>query len=91
MPTIVPSTLTCTLLMAVPTADELSIAHPETVTVPDTVDPCDGVSMKTVGGVACTVTVTLVEPLSGVPSLSVAVTVMVCVPKLNEDVFRENS
>jgi hypothetical protein len=40
--------------------------------------------------VGCTVTVTLVEPMSGVSSLSVAVTVMVCVPELNENVFREN-
>jgi hypothetical protein len=31
--------------MAVPTARELSIVHPETVTVPDIVDPCDGDSM----------------------------------------------
>jgi hypothetical protein len=33
---------------------------------------------------------TLAEPVSGVASLSVAVTVMVCAPELKEDVFREN-
>ena len=45
MPTTVPSTLTCTLLMAVPTAEALSTAHPETVTMPDTVAPDAGASM----------------------------------------------
>jgi hypothetical protein len=69
--------LTCTLLMAVPTVAVLSMAHPTTAIVPETVDPWVGASIQTEGGVACTVTVTLEEPLSGVPSLSVAVTVMV--------------
>ena len=74
-----PSTLTCTLLMAVPTAEVLSIAHPTTVIVPDITDPAVGASIQTVGSVgpAVTVTVTLAELESGVPSLSVAVTVMV--------------
>jgi hypothetical protein len=63
--------------MAVPTTEALSTAHPETVTVPDTADPCAGASMYTVGSGVCTFTVTLEEPESGVPSLSVAVTVMV--------------
>jgi hypothetical protein len=69
--------LICTLLIAVPTAEVLSIAHPTTATVPDTIDPAVGASIQTVGGVDCTVTVTLEEPESGIPSLSVAVTVMV--------------
>jgi hypothetical protein len=41
--------LTCTLLIAVPTAEALSIAHPTTVTVACTVAPDIGASMKTVG------------------------------------------
>jgi len=45
VPTTVPSTLTCTLLTPVPTTAALSTAHPETVTVPDTADPCAGASM----------------------------------------------
>src|SRR5438105_2071919 len=75
--------------MAVPTAEALSIAHPKTVAVPETVDPWVGPSIQTVGGGACTFTVTLEELLSGVVSLSAAVTVMVCVPGVKEEVFSE--
>jgi hypothetical protein len=37
LPTTAPSNCTCTPLMAVPTADVLLIAHPDIVTVPETV------------------------------------------------------
>jgi hypothetical protein len=79
IPTAVPSTSTCTLLIAVPTVEALSIAQPETVTVPDMVAPGAGASMWTDGITAAlpTVTVTLVEPASGGLAESVAVTVMV--------------
>jgi len=49
VPTAVPSTSTCTLLIAVPTVQALSIAQPETVTVPETVAPGAGASMWTDG------------------------------------------
>jgi hypothetical protein len=45
--------------------------------MPDIVAPDVGASIQTVGGMACTVTVTLYEPVRGGASLSVAVTVMV--------------
>ena len=69
-PTIIPSTLTRTLLIAVPTAEALSTAHPEIVKIPDTAAPDVGVSIQTVGVGACTFTVTFEEPESGVASLS---------------------
>jgi hypothetical protein len=78
VPTAVPSTSTCTLLIAVPTIAALSIAQPAIVTVPETVTPEAGISMWAVGITATvTVTVTLVEPVSGGLAESVAVTVMV--------------
>jgi len=57
----------------------LSIAQPPTVTVPETVAPWAGASMRTVGitAAAATVTVTLVEPMSGLALVSAAVTVIV--------------
>jgi hypothetical protein len=63
------------------------MAHPTTVTVPDTVDPALGTSMAALGGVAATLTVMLAEPMSGVVSVSVADTVMVCDPGLSVAVF----
>jgi hypothetical protein len=87
VPTVVPSTSTCTELIAVPTAVTLSIAQPATVTTPDTVVLPAGASMCTLGGAAVTVIVTLDEPRSGVPSLSVAITVMVCVSGVSMAVF----
>jgi hypothetical protein len=68
------------LLIAVPTVEALSIAQPETVTVPETVAPGVGESMWTDGITTAeppTVTVTLDEPVSGGLLESVAVTVMV--------------
>jgi hypothetical protein len=77
-PTGAPSTSTCTPLIGVPIVVTSSIAQPATVTVPETVVPGDGMSMWTDGiTAAVTVTVTLVEPVSGGLVESVAVTVMV--------------
>jgi hypothetical protein len=62
----------------VPTTEALSIAQPATVAVPETVAPEAGISMCTDGiTAAVTVTVTLIEPVSGGLAESVAVTVMV--------------
>jgi hypothetical protein len=80
VPTAVPSTSTCTLLIAVPTVEMLSMAQPATVAVPETVALEAGISICTdgiTGPAAVTVTVTLVEPVSGGLAESVAVTVMV--------------
>jgi hypothetical protein len=85
VPTTTPSTFTCTLLIAVPIADVLSNAHPLTVTTPLTTAPGAGDSMFTDGG--GTVTITFAVEVSGVASVSVAVTVMVCCPELREAVF----
>ncbi len=63
------------------------MAQPETRTAPDTVEPGPGVSMKTLGGVAATVMVTLAEPVSGAASLSVAETRMVWEPGLSVEVL----
>ena len=49
VPTAIPSTSTCTLLIAVPTVEALSMAQPEIVAVPDTVAPAAGASMWTDG------------------------------------------
>jgi hypothetical protein len=77
-PTAVPSTSTCTLPIAVPTVEALSMAQPATVAVPETVAPEAGISMWTDGiTAAVTVTVTLLEPVSAGLSESVAVTAMV--------------
>src|SRR5690242_6274821 len=77
LPTIAPSTDTCTLLMAVPIEEVLSIAQPTRFTALATVDPGDGVSTTKLGGGAVTVTVTAADPVSGTESLSVADTVIV--------------
>jgi hypothetical protein len=79
VPTVTPSTSTCTPPIAVPTVEALSIAQPPTVTVPETVAPGAGKSMWTVGitAAAVTVIVSLAEPVSGGLAESVAVTVMV--------------
>jgi hypothetical protein len=76
IPTTTPSTFTCTLLIAVPIVVVLSIAHPATMTTPLTA-PGAGESMYTDGGTLTTVIFTLSVPLSGVPSVSVAETVIV--------------
>jgi len=91
VPAAVPSTSTCTLEIAVPTVEVLSIAQPETVTVPETVEPEAGESMNTEGGTAAptTVIVTLAEPVSGELAESVAVTVMVWDPAVSVAVFSE--
>jgi len=79
VPTATPSTSTCTLLIAVPSVEALSIAQPEIVTVPDIVAPGAGASMWTDGitAGAVTVTVTLDEPVSGGLAESAAETVIV--------------
>src|ERR1022692_2218130 len=64
--------------MAVPIPVTLSMAQPLTKIVPETVAPATGVSMLTLGSQFETVTLTLAEPVSGVASVSVAQTVMVC-------------
>ena len=87
VPAIVPSTLTCTELIAVPNAEMLSIAHPAKVTVPEMFEPGAGESITTLGGGPDTFTVIVAEPTSGVPSLSVAITVIVCVPGVIVAVF----
>lgn len=79
VPTFVPSTSTCTELIAVPALTRLSNARPLTGTAPVTAAPAVGESMYTPGGIP-TVMLTLADPVSGVPSLSVADTVMVCGP-----------
>ena len=94
VPTVTPSTATFTLPIAVPAAVALSIAQPETVTVPETLEPGAGASICTVGGpdgteLPLTVTVTLDAPVSGAGSVSVAETVIVCDPEVSVDVFRE--
>ena len=91
VPTAIPSTSTCTLLIAVPIVEALSIAQPEIVTVPDTVAPGAGASMWTDGitAGAVTVTVTLDEPVSVGVAESVAETVMVCDPVVSAAVFSE--
>src|SRR5579864_2546266 len=76
--------------MAVPTIDVLSSAQPDTMTVPLTVDFAAGVSIHTVGAALLTLTVTVAEPRSVNPSLSTAVTVMVCCPALRGCVFTAN-
>jgi hypothetical protein len=79
-PTGVPSTSTCTLPIAVPTVEALSMAQPATVAVPETVAPEAGISMCTDGIMAAplpTMTVTVAEPVSGGLAESVAVTVTV--------------
>src|SRR5579864_7966778 len=86
-PTTAPSTFTCTLMMAVPTAAMLSRVQPATVTMPETVAFGLGVSMTTVGGPIDTVTVTWAKPTSAGLSISVAATVMVCMPGLYAPVF----
>jgi hypothetical protein len=77
--------------MAVPTVEALSKAQPDTVTTPLTALPGAGDSRFIVGGpagmVAVTVTITFAVEVSGVASVSVAVTVMVCCPELREAVF----
>jgi hypothetical protein len=80
MPTAVPSTSTCTLPIAVPTVEVLSMAQPATVAVPETVAPEAGISMCTdgiTGPPLLTMIVTVAEPVSGGLAESVAVTVMV--------------
>jgi hypothetical protein len=57
--------------------------------MPETVEPAAGRSMLTLGGAAATVTVTVADPTSGAPSVSVANTVIVCVPGERVAVFRE--
>ena len=91
VPTAVPSTSTCTLLIAVPTVDALSMAQPESVTVPETVAPGAGASMWTDGITTAlpTVTVTLDEPVSGGLAESMAETVIVCDPAVSVAVFSE--
>ena len=90
MPTSTPSTFTCILLglMAVPIPVTLSMAQPLTKIVPETVAPATGVSMLTLGSQFETVTLTLAEPVSGVASVSVAQTVMVCGPLVRMSVSR---
>ena len=83
VPTAVPSILICTLLIAVSIVEMLSRAHPLTVTTPFTTVPGAGVSMNTNGRPAGTVMFTLAVPTSGVPSVSVAETVIVCEPALS--------
>jgi hypothetical protein len=75
--------------MAVPTVEALSKAQPDTVTTPLTALPGAGDSRFIVGGPAdmVTVTITFAVEVSGVASVSVAVTVMVCCPELREAVF----
>jgi hypothetical protein len=55
MPTAVPSTSTCTLPIAAPTVEVLSMAQPATVAVPETVAPEAGISMCTDGIMAAQV------------------------------------
>jgi hypothetical protein len=87
LPAKTPSTSTCTPLIAVPTTDPLSTAHPVTVTFPLTADPGSGASMFTNGGPFTTNTVALAIPTLAFPSASVAVTTIVCCPGLNIHVF----
>src|SRR5579864_8519024 len=83
LPTTVPFTSTFTLPIAVPTTATLSSAQPDTVTTPLTVEFAAGVSIQTVGATLFTRTVTVADPTSVYPSLSTAVTVMVCWPALS--------
>jgi hypothetical protein len=91
VPTATPSTRTCTLPIAVPTVEALSIAQPESVTVPETVAPGAGASMWTDGITTAlpTVTVTLDERVSGGLAESMAETVIVCDPAVSVAVFSE--
>src|SRR6516225_329118 len=82
-----PATSTCTLLMAVPTAEVLSIAQPVMATGPETVAPSAGESICTLGSGAIW-NETLAVPVSGFVSLSVAETANKCVPGLNVAVFK---
>src|SRR5579864_466305 len=76
--------------MAVPADAKLSSAQPETVTVPDTVAPLTGLSIHTAAGASATVTVTLLQPTSGVASVSEAQTERVCAPDDSDAVFNAN-
>jgi hypothetical protein len=90
VPIATPSSFICTLEIAVPTAVVLSMAHPATVTVPEMISPGEGTSMKTLGGVSITVIETPAKPISDVPSLSVADTVIMWLPAVRDSVFSEN-
>ena len=61
-----------------------------TVIDPETVEFAAGVSIHTVGATLLTRTVTVADPTSVYPSLSTAVTVMVCCPALRASVLIAN-
>ena len=75
--------------MAVPIAKELSRAQPVTVVLPDRTEPGDGASICYGQGhfTSCRYPSTLAVPVSGVASVSVAETVMVCWPAVSVEVF----
>src|SRR5215469_15012372 len=75
-----PSTATATLLIDVPIAVVLSIAHPATVVVPDSNATCTGASMCTEGGPLETLIMTVANPTSLGESEPVADTVSMCGP-----------